>query len=1326
MDKDTRNAIERATQKIRRILQEDFAEQLDGVFDVRSDGRVAEEGGRHLSGRQLLLRDRIVAAVEHKRRAGMQPTDAVRDYIRDAAFTTLNRFAALKMLEPRGLVQECISRGENSIGFTEFCGLAPGLKTVDGAGYRLYIESIFDELSTEVKVLFDRRDPASALWPRKAAFDEILEILNGSGLVGVWNEDETIGWIYQFFNSGEERRQMREESQTPRDGRELAIRNQFFTPNYVVRFLAENSLARIWWEMRRGDTRILLESEYLVCESFDLDQAAGMSADQPRTKKDPRSLGAIDPACGSGHFLLYLFGLFLMIYEEAWHDLDAPTFQGSGRTLREDFPELEEFRKAMPGLILRYNLFGIDIDFRCAQIAQLALWMRAQRAFKEMNVSRAARPRIRRANIVIAEPIPGDAPLIENFASTLKPAALGTLFKGIVAELNHADEMGALLPLDRTLASLIDEANKSISQAREKGKQATLPGFDEQRAESVRYVDLRGFSSFQEAEALLKESLEEFLINAVNGIGVRRRLFVDDAEQGLALVDLMNRHYDVIVMNPPFGTPSDGARERIAAEYPQTKYDLGAAFVDEWRNRLTPRGRLGVIFNRTNWFLSRLQHFRSRLLERSWLACNADLGLGVLDAFVETAMTVIENGPQEKRQSIWFRLTEGGDREGNLRRFVRDVNSRSVTSNTFIHPQSAFENIAGKAFSYWLSPALLHIKELTPLTASGIEAKQGLATKDNFRFLRLHWELKQNGERWKLYSKGGAYAPLVGLYHLVIDWGAAASAAYANRDGQFCCLLTGQAHKYAFRPCITYSQRTSRFSARVFPAKGLFDTKGSAVFSPNVTTESDDAEQLVALCLLLNTSLGQFLFDSSGGASDEGKARDYSQGMVGALPGLADIKRAMNPVLQEAKDVIGELVRLQGSDPTSIYYTGLPSASWMNSSRPEDIVEQATNLQKRLSGLLREAGTRYCDALGLDAGSQAFVDETVRGMHREAVHEALAIDPADISSQIRQSILLSVFAPRKVGGGIVQQVKDNPLLAVAWSPHSLSESPVRVLVTDSGHELDLARRMSKFCQEHKLSDDCVRTWCGFDDFEEWTKLDAFAEHVSMFSKSQRIAPVLWQIGTADGRYSIWLLSYMVNRNTLLDVENDLVVPKIASVKRELEAFRVETGAAPTADQRKRLESLESFSENLARFRDEIVKVALLFDPHEEDGATICAAPLYRLFPQNKPWQAELRKTWKDLCDGKLDWSNVAMRLWPERVIPKCAEDLSFAIAHDVVDVFWLKNSEGKWQVRKVPVQSIESLVDERTSLNVKTALKNFIESSDAAGSVKRARKSKAA
>src|SRR6516225_11629263 len=175
MDKATRNAVERATQQGRKLLDEDFSSQLEGTFDVLRSGVIDSKAGAHLSAQQQSQRDKIVAAIEHKRAAGMTALEAVTDYVRDAAFTTLNRFVALKMLEARQLVQECITKGEQSAGYREFCGMAPGISLLpDAAGYRLYVESLFDEFSTEIKVLFERRDPASVLWPRRQTFEGLV------------------------------------------------------------------------------------------------------------------------------------------------------------------------------------------------------------------------------------------------------------------------------------------------------------------------------------------------------------------------------------------------------------------------------------------------------------------------------------------------------------------------------------------------------------------------------------------------------------------------------------------------------------------------------------------------------------------------------------------------------------------------------------------------------------------------------------------------------------------------------------------------------------------------------------------------------------------------------------------------------------------------------------------------------------------------------------------------------------------------------------------------------------------------------------------------
>jgi len=160
------------------------------------------------------------------------------------------------MLESRGLVQECISRGDESSGFKEFTALAAGLAQLPDKGYRLYIESLFDEIGQEVRVLFNRRDTSSLLWPRRSALLEALELINGKELTTAWADDETIGWLYQYFNSSEERKKMRDESAAPRNSRELAVRNQFFTPRYVVEFLVDNTLGRTWYEMTQGHTRL--------------------------------------------------------------------------------------------------------------------------------------------------------------------------------------------------------------------------------------------------------------------------------------------------------------------------------------------------------------------------------------------------------------------------------------------------------------------------------------------------------------------------------------------------------------------------------------------------------------------------------------------------------------------------------------------------------------------------------------------------------------------------------------------------------------------------------------------------------------------------------------------------------------------------------------------------------------------------------------------------------------------------------------------------------------------------------------------------------------
>jgi hypothetical protein len=639
MDKATRNTIERATQQARKLLDEDLSSQLEGTFDVLRSGVIASKGGAHLSEVQQSQRDTIVAAIEHKRATGMAAAEAVTDYVRDAAFTTLNRFVALKMLEARELVQECITKGEQSAGYREYCGMAPGVALLpDAAGYRLYIESLFDEFSTEIKVLFDRRDAATILWPKRQTFDALLAILNAQELSPIWGEDETIGWVYQFFNSAEERKKMRDESQAPRNSRELAVRNQFFTPRYVVQFLTDNTLGRLWLEMHGEMTRLTTLCEYLV--------GSADGSVQPRPRKDPRDLRILDPACGSGHFLLYSFDLLLAIYEEAWSvEVAAPRSEATGRTLRDDYPQLIDLRHATPRLIVEQNLCGVDIDPRCAQIAALALWLRAQRAWKDLGVAASERPRIHRTHIVVAEPMPGDAALVDEFAARLDPPLLRDLFKKMVGESRLAGELGTLLRVEDGIAAELHRAREQFVKQRQSAE--FLPGMEpvaRQGALDLSGIDDDGF--FHEAEARIVEALRGFAESAIDGGSVRRRLFAGDAAQGIALIDLVRTRFDVVLMNPPFGAGSLAAKKEFEKSYPRTKNDVYAAFVERGIQLLHPHGLLGAITSRTGFFLSSFQKWREEiLLKEAPPVVFADLGYGVLDsAMVEVAAYCLEKG----------------------------------------------------------------------------------------------------------------------------------------------------------------------------------------------------------------------------------------------------------------------------------------------------------------------------------------------------------------------------------------------------------------------------------------------------------------------------------------------------------------------------------------------------------------------------------------------------------------------------------------------------------------------------------------------------------
>ena len=224
------------------------------------------------------------------------------------------------------------------------------------------------------------------------------------------------------------------------------------------------------------------------------------------------------------------------------------------------------------------------------------------------------------------------------------------------------------------------------------------------------------------------------------------------------------------------------------------------------------------------------------------------------------------------------------------------------------------------------------------------------------------------------------------------------------------------------------------------------------------------------------------------------------------------------------------------------------------------------------------------------------------------------------------------------------------------------------------------------------------------DLRAWLRSGFFERHLKLHSKSRRKAPILWQLGTPSGRYSVWLYAHRLTEDSFFQLQSDVLAPKLAYEERQLTNLVQSSGGSPSAKERREIEAQEAFVEELRVLLEEVKRVAPIWRPTLDDGIVLVMAPLWRLVP-HKPWQRELKKKWSELAAGKYDWAQLAMHLWPERVVPKCGDDRSLAIAHGLEDVFWIEDEDGKWQPREEADDGRRTTSSgQRTSAAVKDAL----------------------
>ena len=716
-------------------------------------------------------------------------------------------------------------------------------------------------------------------------------------------------------------------------------------------------------------------------------------------------------------------------------------------------------------------------------------------------------------------------------------------------------------------------------------------------------------------------------------------------------------------------------------------------------------------------------------------------------------------------KTAFVRLLDTSSKAETLREAVRQP-GRDRNGRVHIANPLSFRDIPRSPFAYWVSDAVRGLfARLRPFEADDRMARIGLSTSDDFRFVRGWWAISASriGSRYQLFAKGGQYSAFFSDIHLLALWDQDGSEMKAwvvanPTDPRTTHWSRRIANPECFyRPGLTWPLRTQRgLSFRAMPAGGLFGHKG-----PVLLIGDDLQPRLLAHLAIANASAFRALvgLQMAFGSYEVGVIQrtpvpDLIPADEAALATLArrawSLKRSLDTRTETSHAfVLPALLQMQGRTLAA------RSAAW---------TERVQAVDAGLAAIQAEIDERCFTLYGIDeedrraitegfGGSSPEAENAEHGTEADAEDEAeaeAAADTATLAAELvawaagvafgRFDVRLATgarqlpaepepFDPLPVCSPAMLTGDDGLPLSRPPAGYPLSFPEDGILVDDPGHPRDLTAAVrAVFDTVFGASADAIwQEAAALLDprghvLRTWLAKDFFTHHLARHSKSRRKAPILWQLGPALGRYSTWCYAHRLTRDSLFALGRDIVAPKLTLEERKQASFIGDAGPNPTAKQRADIAAQDALVAELRVFADEVRRVAPLWNPDLDDGIVLVSAPLWRLVP-HRPWAKELKGRWDYLAAGKYDWAHLAMHLWPERVVPKCATDRSLAIAHGLEDVFWAEGADGKWTRRARPTRPVEDLAAERTSDAVKAALADLLAApAPAAGGRGRGRK----
>lgn len=734
-------------------------------------------------------RNKLESIIEtHKQALGNDYAEARKETINECTFTLFNRLAALKVMEDRELFPEVIRRrvehGNLSYAHKQWLEEHTDERNAERMGLKHFLEDKFQELSENYKIPLYSSDYAYAMLPTA---DELFEIITAFNEIeqdadcgaDIWKGDDILGWMYENFNSIEKSELKNSEDKIEYE--KVSLQSQFYTPQWVVKFLVDNTLGKMYLEMYPDSNFIYDEDgkvKYLI---------ANAPTSQMRHPKKLEELKLIDPACGSGNFLIYAFSLFYDLYLN-----------------QIDQYEADYSRRDIPKLIVENNLYGVDLDERAVQLTQIALFIKAMQ-LKGRRGAMPAYTHVVSTHFELPEYNQVEAAFM--LGSDWNEKQQKTI-RSIWEDLRSAYKFGSLIRVEEQLDALlpVDSSDMFANQWK-----ADMFDFKHQMITTLR----------NQVHQWTGEGSNEYSLAKAN--------------DAITFLDILSMKFDVAVANPPYTDSADfGAelKEFVGANYSKPlkfNSNLYACFIKRCCELVGDDGKVGMIHPLTFMFIKSFVDVRKYILDNWHINLFVDYGLDRINMFKGTgyasapAFYILDHN-NDNCDSIFFELNKNlQEKEKKARFFLAyDRSCKNLPDNrTYRIRQEDLKGIKLFPFIYWISYNYRNKFSAYNLGKKA-DVVSGFKTGCNEALLRFWWEV-ENNSKWAIYTKGGFYNKWYGNNWLKL-----------NVEDDFFMLKTQNSYNIPrryFENGLTYNGLGSKgLCFRFLEDNTLFDMGSSAVF----------------------------------------------------------------------------------------------------------------------------------------------------------------------------------------------------------------------------------------------------------------------------------------------------------------------------------------------------------------------------------------------------------------------------------------------------------------------------------------------------------------